>query len=253
MSRRGPVRDHNRVLEDIAGEKVLAALEAEGRTVRDVTRPDRVPHGGPAPDYAFQLDGQRVALEVVQFVGSQRLAGAATAVSTFAKLLRAGLQDVSDRRNLGLTWLALTYAPDLVPTLRRIDRDVPAALARISAVLPAFGPTMVRREVAVPDLASWIQEATVLIAPWIRPKAEVDIRPPSSTSMALAVAFGETVQREKASQVAGFERAILVIVRAWAIDLDDLTDALRGPVEPPWWRVYYVDRTRPAEVVRSET
>lgn len=253
-NRRALREEYQRISEDICRDRVAAALAAEGRLVENMSTPDRDRrHVRPAPDFAFDLDGVRTALEVTGYVNSI-VARASDAIVRLVTTFEAEARPTILARGLGWVGLSLAYIPELVPRAMAIDAASAPLRARVCEALDSATIPTARAEIDIEPTVSWIRRARLVLVHWPEhappPRLEVLHWPGPRDPNDRMSTFIASIVLDKADQVAAYSRAILGVNRDWWIaGADEIFDRIVGPLPEPWWRAYVVDRGRDAVLV----
>jgi hypothetical protein len=235
-------REYRAALENSCADRIVAMLIAEGHEVANLRRPDRLQRQARAPDFDFELDGERVALEVTEFTISTAEMQAAVVALKVAERVRHALRPLAAELALGLVVVQFHYFAGRMPTKRRFEAEYATferAIAEAMRELAATGET----EVIVEPSAAWLRLAPRVTARTTAGAPTVAVIHTGGAHYAGGVvqAFIDRTAAKKASQIEGYGRAILTVLRGWA-DREDLTEGFRAAGEVPWWRVYLLER-----------
>jgi hypothetical protein len=248
-----PYRQARRKIEEHVRDAIVAALEAEGRSVTDIRGPDTIERQRRAADWDFLLDGERVGLEVTEFTLSTQEVQAGAGSNRVAYLIAARLSPLAVELGLGLLTVDLSYFVGAVPTKRRTASEAePLLLAIEEGMRRMAAGGFERLDIRTP-------------VPWVEPTVELHVVDRSSENPRVVVIHGSSgggrqvvpvveafmAERavQKGPQTAEYGQGILGIHPGWIADADNLVEAIESLADVPWWRVYYIDRTGAAILV----
>lgn len=239
-------------MERAVCELVVAALEAEGRDVQVLGRPDVENRTGPAADFLLLVDGEEIALEVTRTASTAEQRKALLS-GRLTERLHEELDEEIARLRAGHAFVhfELTMAGGESPPRRVMEAAAPAVAERIRGGLRTAIAT--RERVDLDDVGP-VTDLSLSVQPTAMHRLSVTWGVGGGFIEPLATAAVRRVIAGKTDQLARYRRVFLALLEPTGfLDPEDIGEAF-GRAEAPenWQRAYVIDRGPTAAVLAWE-
>ena len=258
ISRRSPRRRYKASIEDVAISWVIAALREEGHDVEDIWSPDRDLSRRPElrrrPDCAVMIDDQPAAIEVTMFTSEDEAEAGARVADT-----QAIVTDIlwASYEWGGLSPLSLVlFDPAKLAGTSRNARSADAALLgrKLAAAVGGAGEMTSARLDDMRGLPGWVLSISMTVTNQLQPpRADVILMAPRGEVTRRVDNFVAGRIKAKGSQHDGWGLGILAIMHGVGEKAEDLRTGFARCDAHPWWRVYWIDREPPPELVSESS